>query len=154
MAFQRHRRGDRSKHRLRCTTRRNGEALQLKWSETIEIKATRKRILSAYNNLLLRDYDPATREIPGWLPGEYHARWAEVVEMGCRLASASTAAVSTCAAGRDGSSHLAVGRYASNVLQMQHGGGLGAHPPAEFGVVDQRFAVRQDHLLQLGAPAI
>jgi RecA-family ATPase len=57
---------------------------RLKWSETIEIKATRKRILSAYNNLLLRDYDPATGEIPGWLPGEYHARWAEVVEMGCR----------------------------------------------------------------------
>ena len=57
---------------------------RLKWSETVEIKATRKRILSAYNNLLLRDYDPATGEIPGWLPGEYHARWAEVVEMGCR----------------------------------------------------------------------
>ena len=57
---------------------------RLKWSETIEIKATRKRVLSAYNNLLLRDYDPATGEIPGWLPGEYHARWAEVVEMGYR----------------------------------------------------------------------
>jgi hypothetical protein len=57
---------------------------RLKWSETVEIKATRKRVLSAYNNLLLRDYDPATGEIPGWLPGEYHARWAEVVEMGCR----------------------------------------------------------------------
>jgi hypothetical protein len=57
---------------------------KLKWSETVEIKATRKRVLSAYNNLLLKDYDPATGEIPGWLPGEYHARWAEVVEMGCR----------------------------------------------------------------------
>ena len=57
---------------------------RLKWSDTVEIKATRKRVLSAYNNLLLRDYDPATGEIPGWLPGEYHARWAEVVEMGCR----------------------------------------------------------------------
>jgi RecA-family ATPase len=57
---------------------------RLKWSETVEIKATRKRVLSAYNNLLLRDYDPATREIPEWLPGEYHARWIEVVETGCR----------------------------------------------------------------------
>ena len=57
---------------------------RLKWSETVEIKATRKRVLSAYNNLLLRDYDPATGKIPGWLPGEYHARWAEVIEMGYR----------------------------------------------------------------------
>jgi len=57
---------------------------RLKWSETVEVQATRKRILSAYNNLLLRDYDPATGDIPGWLPGEYHARWAEVVGTGCR----------------------------------------------------------------------
>jgi RecA-family ATPase len=56
----------------------------LKWSETVEIQATRKRILSAYSNLLLKDYDPATREVPEWLPGEYHARWIEVVETGCR----------------------------------------------------------------------
>src|SRR5262245_58788476 len=56
----------------------------LKWSETVEIQATRKRILSAYNNLLLKDYDPATRKIPEWLPGEYHARWIEVTETGCR----------------------------------------------------------------------
>jgi hypothetical protein len=57
---------------------------RLKWSETVEIKATRKRILSAYNNLLLRDYDPATGEIPGWLPGDFHKRWAEVLtEGGC-----------------------------------------------------------------------
>src|SRR5262249_45699168 len=41
---------------------------RLKWSETVEIQATRKRILSPYNNLLLRDYDPATGDIPGWLP--------------------------------------------------------------------------------------
>src|SRR5262249_56183537 len=52
---------------------------RLKWSETVEIQATRKRILSAYNNLLLRDYDPATGDIPGCLPGEYHPRWPDVV---------------------------------------------------------------------------
>src|SRR5262249_56515280 len=57
---------------------------RLRWSETVEIQATRKRILSAYNNVLLRDDHAATGDIPGWLPGEYHARWAEVVGTGCR----------------------------------------------------------------------
>src|SRR5262249_18756758 len=37
-----------------------------------EIKETRSRILSGYNNLLLRSFDPATGQIPDWLPGDIH----------------------------------------------------------------------------------
>src|SRR6266478_617119 len=41
----------------------------------------------------------------------------------------------------------------SDVVQMKDFGGLRAHPPGQRGVVDQRFAVRGDHRLQLGRPA-
>ena len=54
-----------------------------------------------------------------------------------RLSSASARALSVggwIIACRRGSAR-------SDVLQMQHGGGLGAHAPAELGIVDQRFAV-------------
>jgi hypothetical protein len=42
----------------------------------------------------------------------------------------------------------------SNVFQVQHGGGVGAYAPGQRGVIDQRFAVRWDHLFQLGKPAV
>src|SRR5262249_12353931 len=41
----------------------------------------------------------------------------------------------------------------SDIPQMQDFGGFGADPSGERGVVDQRFAVRRDHRLQLGRPA-
>ena len=55
----------------------------LNWDRGAEVKATRGRILSAYNNLLLKDYDQATSEIPVWLPGEFHVRWSAVLAEGC-----------------------------------------------------------------------
>jgi AAA domain/Bifunctional DNA primase/polymerase, N-terminal len=60
------------------------ERCGLKWSQDAEVKETRKRVLSAYNNLLLRDYDPTTGGVPAWLPGEFHARWIELVAAGQR----------------------------------------------------------------------
>src|SRR5262249_34975846 len=45
------------------------------WSRDKEIKCVTKRIMSAYNNLLLKDHDPATGTIPDWLPGEFHEAW-------------------------------------------------------------------------------
>ena len=54
----------------------------LGWTREVEIRAVRKRILSTYNNLFLRDYDPATGVIPTWLPGEFHEIWAEKLKEG------------------------------------------------------------------------
>jgi AAA domain len=59
-----------------------GERLQ--WSRDAEVHIVIKRILSAYKNLLLKDYDSATGVIPDWLPGEFHARWIEALEQGRR----------------------------------------------------------------------
>src|SRR5262249_41671156 len=47
-----------------------------------EIKETRSRILSGYNNLLLRSFDPATGQIPDWLPGEFHEQLTAVLKKG------------------------------------------------------------------------
>src|SRR5712691_5106006 len=41
----------------------------------------------------------------------------------------------------------------SNILQVQHGRGVGAHAPAKLSILDQRFAVGRDDALQLGGPA-
>jgi RecA-family ATPase len=60
------------------TMARVGDKLQ--WSRDAEMRIVIKRILSAYKNLLLKDYDPATGVIPDWLPGEFHARWIEALE--------------------------------------------------------------------------
>ena len=49
---------------------------RLNWTREEEIRIVIKRILSAYKNLLLKDYDPATGVIPPWLPGEFHVAWA------------------------------------------------------------------------------
>jgi RecA-family ATPase len=64
------------------TMTRVGERLQ--WSRDAEVHIVIKRILSAYKNLLLKDYDSATGVIPDWLPGEFHARWIEALEQGRR----------------------------------------------------------------------
>jgi RecA-family ATPase/Holliday junction resolvase RusA-like endonuclease len=56
----------------------------LEWTRAEEAKATRRRILSAYANLLLKDYDPTTGAIPSWLPGDFHAQWIRSVEGGRR----------------------------------------------------------------------
>ena len=56
----------------------------LNWSHDEEVTAVRKRILSAYNNLLLKDYDHTTGVIPSWLPGEFHEPWAARLQDGVR----------------------------------------------------------------------
>jgi hypothetical protein len=57
---------------------------RLGWSRAVETKAVIKRILSGYNNLLLKDYDPASGVIPDWLPGEFHPAWLRVLTAGGR----------------------------------------------------------------------
>jgi len=64
------------------TMARIGE--RLNWSRDLEVRTVIKRILSAYKNLLLKDYDPATGVIPDWLPGDFHARWIEALGAGRR----------------------------------------------------------------------
>jgi RecA-family ATPase len=56
----------------------------LNWAREEEIRIVVRRIISAYKNLLLRDYDPATGVIPVWLPGELHERWIAAIEEGRR----------------------------------------------------------------------
>ena len=53
-------------------------------SATLEIKSTVRRILSAYHNLLLKNHDPATGGVPGWLPGEFHEAWLARTAAGAR----------------------------------------------------------------------
>src|SRR5262249_52011802 len=54
------------------------------WSRDKEIKCVTKRIMSAYNNLLLKDHDQATGTIPDWRPGEFHEAWMRIVGQGGR----------------------------------------------------------------------
>jgi len=54
----------------------------LGWTREAEVKDVTSRILSGYNNLLLKDYDPATGVIPSWLPGEFHERWIALLNAG------------------------------------------------------------------------
>ena len=56
----------------------------LGWQEKKEHEDTRSRMLSTLNNLLLRDYDPASREIPSWLHGDFHQAWAAKLAEGHR----------------------------------------------------------------------
>jgi AAA domain len=63
-------------------TMQMAERHKLGWAREKEIRAVRKRILSGYNNVLLKDYDPATGVIPDWLPGEFHAAWIERLKAG------------------------------------------------------------------------
>ena len=58
------------------------ERCGLKWSRDDEVRAIRSKILSAYNNLLLKDYDPSTGVIPTWLPGEFHEAWINRLQLG------------------------------------------------------------------------
>jgi hypothetical protein len=55
-----------------------------KWTREREVIFVRSRILSAYNNLLLKDYDSATGVIPDWLPGEFHRAWIDRLQQGRR----------------------------------------------------------------------
>jgi AAA domain len=64
------------------TMTRVGAALN--WSREEEIHIVIRRIMSAYRNLLLKDYDPTTGVIPAWLPGEFHERWIAAIEEGRR----------------------------------------------------------------------
>jgi RecA-family ATPase len=57
---------------------------RLAWSRQVEVHAVVKRIISAYKNLLLKDYDPATGVIPSCLPGEFHEAWVKALEQGRR----------------------------------------------------------------------
>jgi len=54
------------------------------WTREAEVAAVTERIISAYKNLLLKDYDPSTGIIPDWLPGEFHAAWIERLQAGRR----------------------------------------------------------------------
>jgi RecA-family ATPase len=60
------------------------ERCGLKWSEQKEIKDTVSRILSAYHNLLMRDFDPAIDGVPEWLPGDFHEAWMARIAKGQR----------------------------------------------------------------------
>jgi RecA-family ATPase len=64
------------------TMTRVGTALN--WTRAEEIRTVIRRIMSAYRNLLLKDYDPTTGVIPAWLPGEFHERWIAAIEEGRR----------------------------------------------------------------------
>jgi RecA-family ATPase len=64
------------------TMTRVGAALN--WTREEEIRVVVRRILSAYRNLLLKDYDPTTGVIPAWLPGEFHQRWVAAIGEGRR----------------------------------------------------------------------
>jgi hypothetical protein len=54
------------------------------WSRGVEIKNTRERFRSTLRNLLLKDYDYRTGEIPAWLPVDAQDRWAEIIREGGR----------------------------------------------------------------------
>jgi RecA-family ATPase len=54
------------------------------WTRDAEVPVVTERIISAYKNLLLKDYDPSTGAIPDWLPGEFHAAWIERLQAGRR----------------------------------------------------------------------
>lgn len=55
----------------------------LAYDHAVEVKAVRTRILSAYNNLLLKNHDYySTGEIPPWLPGEFHKAWVAKLQEG------------------------------------------------------------------------
>lgn len=54
---------------------------RLGWVRKDEIKDVRGRIVSGYNNWLLKTYR-REQGIPPWLPGEFHARWQEVLDDG------------------------------------------------------------------------
>jgi hypothetical protein len=54
----------------------------LAWTREIEVTVVRRRIVSSYNNLLLKDCDPADGVIPVWLPGEFHEAWIARLEAG------------------------------------------------------------------------
>lgn len=60
------------------------ERCKLRWSVTLETKSTVKRILSAYNNLLAKDYDPKADGVPAWLPGDFHEAWLARTAAGAR----------------------------------------------------------------------
>ena len=57
---------------------------RLGWTRAKEVKCVARRILSAYRNLLLKDYVPASGTIPDWLPGEFHEAWLRVLTVGGR----------------------------------------------------------------------
>jgi hypothetical protein len=48
----------------------------LSWSRKVEVRYVRSRILSAYNNLLLKDYH-RSEGMPPWLPTSLHQQWQE-----------------------------------------------------------------------------
>jgi AAA domain len=54
------------------------------WTRLAEERRVRASVLSALNNLLLADYDPAASTIPSWLPGEFHLQWFQAVRDGGR----------------------------------------------------------------------
>jgi RecA-family ATPase len=56
----------------------------LNWTREKEICTVRQRIVSAYNNLLLKDCDHTGGVIPAWLPGEFHKAWIARLEAGQR----------------------------------------------------------------------
>jgi RecA-family ATPase len=64
-------------------TMQMAESKGLGWKREVEEKAVEQRILSAYHNLLEREYDPASG-VPVWLPMEFHQRWSAALADGRR----------------------------------------------------------------------
>jgi hypothetical protein len=54
------------------------------WDRAVEIKTTRERFHSTLRNHLLKNYDPASGEIPACIPVERQARWVEIIDAGGR----------------------------------------------------------------------
>ena len=65
--------------RVVAATMAMAERKGLPWTREVEVKAVASRIKSAYDNLLLPSYDPASGTIPDWLPAEFHVRWLDIL---------------------------------------------------------------------------
>ena len=61
-------------------TMTRAERCGLNWTREKEVPVVVKRILSAYDRLLLKHYDCASGVIPSWLPGEFHEIWTAKLE--------------------------------------------------------------------------
>jgi hypothetical protein len=65
-------------------TMQMAERDKLSWSKPVEEECVRKRVLSAYQNLFLKEYDHTRGDIPVWLAMEFHEAWASALAAGRR----------------------------------------------------------------------
>jgi hypothetical protein len=62
-------------------TMRAAEHHERPWTREVEVKEVTERCKAGVN-LLLRDYDPCTGEIPSWLAGDFHEAWTAALAQG------------------------------------------------------------------------